>query len=395
MASGLGVGSIGCRVGSGNCPIRFPAGPGPSPPWIRSGTLPRAVGGTGRATSLLRTSFGCRHACGRNGCGSLWCERSQPLSTGSGRGGRVRRLHSLVGSDRPCRSVGLGPTRGATQRCVAGGRGRVLAVRPGPGGSTGAGRGCRPARSRRRPIPTSCHPPTGVSVSRWPVLDQAPVELPTLGDHENTLWDTLLELADLRPREWTLIGGQMVLVHATEAGVRPPRLSTDLDILVNARVVTGGVREFVRAIEGRGFVLAGASPQGLAHRYRRDRVSIDVLAPEGLGPRTDVTTTPPGHTVQVPGGTHWGRAAKHATLELLPAVYSIVYSIILTSEMARYLGTTRLVDLEAAEVPLPVEEGAARVVAGGVFHLADENGVIPRLGRLDCAAFEAGEGVRG
>ncbi|WP_420613882.1 hypothetical protein [Candidatus Spongiisocius sp.] len=150
-------------------------------------------------------------------------------------------------------------------------------------------------------------------MSRWPVLDRAPVELPTLDDHEYTFWDTLLELADLRPREWTLIGGQMVLVHATEAGVRPQRLSTDLDILVNARVVTGGVREFVQAIEGRGFVLAGASPQGVAHRYRRDRVSIDVLAPEGLGPRTDVTTTPPGHTVQVPGGTQ----ALNRT-ELLP-----------------------------------------------------------------------------
>ena len=93
----------------------------------------------------------------------------------------------------------------------------------------------------------------------------------------------------------------MVLVHATEAGiVNPPRLSADLDVLVNARVVTGGVREFVRAIESRGFVLAGASPQGVAHRYHRDQVSIDVLAPEGLGPRTDLTTTPPGHTVQVP-----------------------------------------------------------------------------------------------
>ena len=150
-------------------------------------------------------------------------------------------------------------------------------------------------------------------MSRWPVLDRTPVELPTLGIQENALWHALLELADLRPREWTLIGGQMVLVHATEAGVRPMRLSTDLDVLVNARVVTGGVRGFVRAIESRGFVLAGASPQGVAHRYHRDRVSINVLAPEGLGPRTDVTTTPPGHTVQVPGGTQ----ALNRT-ELLP-----------------------------------------------------------------------------
>lgn len=134
-------------------------------------------------------------------------------------------------------------------------------------------------------------------MSQWPVLDRAPVELPILGDYEHALWNTLLELSDLRPQEWTLIGGQMVLVHATEAGVHPPRLSADLDVLVNARVVTGGVREFVRAIERRGFVLAGASPQGVAHRYQRDQVSIDVLAPEGLGPRADLTTTPPGHTV--------------------------------------------------------------------------------------------------
>ena len=32
-------------------------------------------------------------------------------------------------------------------------------------------------------------------------------------------------------------------------------------------------------------------------------MTIDVLAPEGLGERTDLTTTPPGRTLQVPGGT--------------------------------------------------------------------------------------------
>ena len=95
----------------------------------------------------------------------------------------------------------------------------------------------------------------------------------------------------------------MVFIHAIERGVEPLRVSSDLDVLVNARIVTGGVRQFVRAIQSRGFVLAGWSPEGLAHRYCRGRVSLDVLAPEGLGPRTDITTTPPGHTLQVPGGT--------------------------------------------------------------------------------------------
>lgn len=112
-----------------------------------------------------------------------------------------------------------------------------------------------------------------------------------------------MELADMRPGEWTLIGGQMVFLHAMEFGVQPPRVSTDLDVLVNARVVTGGVREFVIAIEAAGFGLVGVSPEGIAHRYERAGVSVDVLAPEGLGQRADLTTTPPGRTLQVPGGT--------------------------------------------------------------------------------------------
>ncbi len=140
-------------------------------------------------------------------------------------------------------------------------------------------------------------------MTAWPTVDRPSVLLPTLPSHVDTLWDTLIELSELQPGEWTLIGGQMVYLHAIEHVATPPRVSADLDVLVNARIVSGGVAGFVAAIELRGFNLAGTSPEGLAHRYRRDGVSIDVLAPEGLGPRTKLTTTPPGRTLQVPGGT--------------------------------------------------------------------------------------------
>jgi hypothetical protein len=153
-------------------------------------------------------------------------------------------------------------------------------------------------------------------VSGWPTVDQEPVRLPTLPGHDDELWAALIELSELRPGEWTLIGGQMVFLHAMEYGAQPPRVSTDLDVLVNARVVTGGVREFVAAIEAVGFGLVGASPEGLAHRYQRGGVSVDVLAPEGLGHRTDLTTTPPGRTLQIPGGTQ----ALDRT-ELVPVVF--------------------------------------------------------------------------
>jgi hypothetical protein len=125
-------------------------------------------------------------------------------------------------------------------------------------------------------------------MTTWPTVDRDSLLLPTLPGHDDALWDTLIELTELRPGEWTLIGGQTVFLHDIEHGATPPRVSTDLDVLVNARIVTGGVAGFVAAIERRGFSLEGTSPEGLAHRYRRNGVSIDVLAPEGLGPDLDL-----------------------------------------------------------------------------------------------------------
>jgi hypothetical protein len=108
----------------------------------------------------------------------------------------------------------------------------------------------------------------------------------------------------------------MVFLHAIEHGASPPRVTTDLDVLVNARIASGAVEGFVAAIEGVGFELAGISPDGLAHRYERSAVSVDVLAPEGVGQRSNLTTTPPGRTLEVPGGTQ----ALNRT-ELLPVVF--------------------------------------------------------------------------
>lgn len=135
------------------------------------------------------------------------------------------------------------------------------------------------------------------------IIDREPVALPVLPGIDDQLWPALIELAEVQQTTWTLIGGQMVLLHALEHGAQPSRVSTDLDIVVNARVASGAVREFVAALEESGFELAGHSPDGIAHRYGRDGVSVDVLAPEGLGERTDLTTTPPGRTLAVTGGT--------------------------------------------------------------------------------------------
>lgn len=141
--------------------------------------------------------------------------------------------------------------------------------------------------------------------------------LPVSGDYSEALWAALLELTTKRAHDWSLIGGQMILLHALERDVEPVRVSTDLDVIVNTRVVSGAVGRFVRTIESLGFDLVGASPDGIAHRYKRGDVTLDVLAPDGVGPNTDLTTTPPGRTIQVPGGTQ-----ALARTELLPVDFA-------------------------------------------------------------------------
>ena len=41
------------------------------------------------------------------------------------------------------------------------------------------------------------------------------IELPALGDADEALWTALLDVAD-RTQDWTLIGGQLVLLHGLE-----------------------------------------------------------------------------------------------------------------------------------------------------------------------------------
>ncbi len=149
-----------------------------------------------------------------------------------------------------------------------------------------------------------------------PILDRPAVRLPAFAGSSD-IWATLIELSAGGHPEWTLVGGQMVMLHAAEHSVPPLRVSRDIDVVVNARVVTAALRGFVSGITKSGFQLAGASPDGVAHRYTRGGASIDVLAPEGLGPRTDLTTTPPGRTIQAPGGTQ-----ALARTELVPVEHA-------------------------------------------------------------------------
>ncbi len=116
-------------------------------------------------------------------------------------------------------------------------------------------------------------------------------------------WKELLRLSTIIPPGWTLIGAQMVALHGFEYTRSVPRYSLDLDILVNVRLLQDGTQKVSQILIDNGFTMTEITTDGRGHRFAIGSVVIDVLAPDGLGPRTSTATIPPARTVLVPGGT--------------------------------------------------------------------------------------------
>lgn len=107
------------------------------------------------------------------------------------------------------------------------------------------------------------------------------VELDLEDEDSRKLWRAVGDLVDRLPRDWVLVGGLMVQLHALEHGVVDVRLTRDIDILGQARP-QGTLTAIDRALKAGGFEPIGPDPDGFAHRYEREGLVVDVLAPEGL-----------------------------------------------------------------------------------------------------------------
>lgn len=131
------------------------------------------------------------------------------------------------------------------------------------------------------------------------------VDLGHLTDTHVDGWHTLFEFHGSFDRGWCLLGGQLVWLHACEAGATPPRASVDMDVVVDLRVRTNGLRLAAVWLTDRGFDHDGMSPDGIGHRYRREHdngdVIVDLLAPDHMGDRANLITTAPARTVEAPG----------------------------------------------------------------------------------------------
>ena len=107
-----------------------------------------------------------------------------------------------------------------------------------------------------------------------PRLESEPVTLPDAGGPAHDLWVALMELANrLVAVPWTIVGGQMVLLHALEHGATPLRLSADLDAAVDVRTDPKAMQKVMTAVLDLGFASSGTSPEGIAHRFQRNAES--------------------------------------------------------------------------------------------------------------------------
>ncbi|MFD8493386.1 hypothetical protein [Amycolatopsis sp. NPDC059657] len=142
-------------------------------------------------------------------------------------------------------------------------------------------------------------------VSRWPDLPVlGTVELPRLaGGVDTFLWPGLMTLAAHLPPAHVVIGGVMVHLHGAVAGSTPPRVTSDVDVLFDLAIAPECLRDAVDALKGLAYKVDPASPEGATHRYHGPAgETVDILAPAGLKPKPDLTTTPPGRTIEVFGG---------------------------------------------------------------------------------------------
>ncbi len=130
------------------------------------------------------------------------------------------------------------------------------------------------------------------------------IELPPLGELDVELWHALLDIADRMPSDWTLIGGQMVLLHALEHGRAPHRVSEDLDLVVDARVRPLALPRMLSTLDALGFAEASISHDEVARRFSRGRTNVDVLAPDGVGSRADLRTVGAAKTIEIGGGSY-------------------------------------------------------------------------------------------
>jgi hypothetical protein len=95
----------------------------------------------------------------------------------------------------------------------------------------------------------------------------------------------------------------MVMLHEHEAGTPTRPATADADAVVDARGGTGATRTMATLLQTQGWELdtEHLDVDGHGYKFVRDGLEFDVIAPEGMGARADLTTVPPLRAAQLAG----------------------------------------------------------------------------------------------
>ena len=122
-------------------------------------------------------------------------------------------------------------------------------------------------------------------------------------DADADLWRLTSEVGEiLRGIPWVLIGAQMVALIEAEHGASVGRVTRDVDALLDVRALSTATQAAAERLLAAGFV-PDRQEENLTYRFVREDDVVDVLAPDNLGERANLTTVPPGSAVETIGGT--------------------------------------------------------------------------------------------
>lgn len=152
----------------------------------------------------------------------------------------------------------------------------------------------------------------------------------------------MIRLAAEAKAPWTLIGSQMVHLHGWVAGESRPSLSMEADMLADSVRVMTATRTLSEELIAAGYELTEKSALGTGHRFKKDGVAIDVLAPEQINPR-DRKTYGTLITVEVPGG----RQAINRTISVAVRTRTVKGDVRVPNLLGAILLKARAIDVSS------------------------------------------------
>ncbi|NQX27826.1 hypothetical protein HQQ81_10795 [Microbacteriaceae bacterium VKM Ac-2854] len=151
------------------------------------------------------------------------------------------------------------------------------------------------------------------------------VVLPPMLGPQAEAWGAALDVFEKLPRDWCLVGGQMVQLHCAERGVAPIRPTDDLDAVLDVRARPQVLLQFTSALVDLGFASDGESWEGYQQRWVRGDAVIDLLIPRFLGERaTKRKGVFGGTTLSTPGAQSALDASEVVSVDIAGRIGSIL-----------------------------------------------------------------------